>query len=308
MSNLGYSKIGIVGAGCYGTAIAQCFSNSVKSVLLLSDKQEITDEINNRHSNSVLGNTLLNANISCSMDFSEMKDCDIIFIAVPVSVVVDVSLSLKKHNLSVPIILCSKGLDIDNARLISECVEEVIENEIAIFSGPSFADEIVRGLPFGVNIASKNSKLSEKIAEFLSTEICRIKHIDDYIGLQIAGALKNVLAVGCGIIRGSKLGNSAIAQFIVEGLEEVISLAVAMGGCRDTFFELCGIGDIILTCTSTQSRNILFGEYVAQGGNLNDWNSNLAEGAYTARAIPLLENKYNIKLNILKKIYTHIYS
>lgn len=302
-----YKKVGVIGAGAYGTAIAQCFSVNSREVLLLSDLQEIAAEINEKHTNKALGNINLNQKISCTLDFSFMKDCDIVFIAVPIGAVMNVCSNIKKYDIVAPIVLCSKGVDTDNARLMDSCVEEIISNEIAIFSGPSFAHEIASGLPFGVNVASKNRVLANDISQCLSNDVCFIKPIDDYIGLQIAGAFKNILAVGCGIMRGLKLGNSAIAQFIVDGIGEMVNIASAMGGRAETFLELGGIGDTILTCTSSQSRNVLFGEYIAHGGTLNDWTGNLAEGAYAAKAVPLFSQKYDLPLKIFNNIYTSIY-
>jgi len=302
-----YKKVGIVGAGAYGTAIAQCFSIRAEEILLVSDQKEISEEINNKHTNKALGNIKLHSNISCTIDFSQMTDQDIIFISTPVSAVTHVCSNIKKHNIKTPIVLCSKGVDAENARLMSDCVEEIIDNEIVIFSGPSFAHEIACGLPFGVNVAGKNKLLAEEISKSLSSEVYSIKPIDDYIGLQIAGAFKNILAVGCGIMRGLKLGNSAIAQFIVDGVKEMACLAEAMGGKKETFLELGGIGDTILTCTSVQSRNVLFGEYIANGGNINLWTGSLAEGAYSAKTIPLFSKKYNIPLKTFNDIYSSIY-
>lgn len=302
-----YKKVGVIGAGCYGTAIAQCFSINSEEVLLLSDTKEITTEINEKHTNKSLGNIRLNSRISCTNDFSSMNDCDIIFIAVPVGAVSIVCADIKRKNITAPVVLCSKGLDVENARLMSCCVEEIIENDIVIFSGPSFAHEIASGLPFGVNVASKNMSVANEISEFLSNKTCVIKPIDDYIGLQIAGAFKNILAIGCGIMRGLKLGNSAIAQFIVDGIGEMVDAASAMGGKKDTFLELGGIGDIILTCTSSQSRNVLFGEYIANGGTIGNWTGNLAEGAYAAKAIPSIAEKYNLSLKIFNDVYSSIY-
>jgi glycerol-3-phosphate dehydrogenase (NAD(P)+) len=206
------------------------------------------------------------------------------------------------------VVLCSKGVDIENARLISERIREIIENDIVVLSGPSFAREVALGLPCGVNVAGKNRNLSISISEHLSCVNFIVKPISDYIGLQVAGAFKNVLAVGCGVMRGLMLGDSAVAQFIVEGLDDMIRLSVALGGKSETFFELGGVGDIILTCNGQQSRNVAFGKYIAGGGALEDWQGNLAEGAFTAKSVPLFEKKHNIELKTLHEIYKSIYT
>ncbi|MDR2681936.1 MAG: NAD(P)H-dependent glycerol-3-phosphate dehydrogenase [Holosporaceae bacterium] len=299
-----YKKIAIIGAGSYGTAIAQCFSVKSGEILLVSDSVSIEESINAR-SNSV--SACLNGNISCTTDFSRISDADIIFFAIPVSAVADVCDQLKGQYPEKPVVLCSKGLDIIHARLISDLVQELIPNDIAVFSGPSFAHEVIQGLPFGVNIASPRRVLAEDIAVHLSHANFVLKPLNDYIGLQIAGALKNILAVGCGIFSGLNLGNNAAAQLMVGGLQEMICLTIAMGGQKDTFLELGGVGDTILTCTSQQSRNVLFGEHLANGGCIDNWNGNLAEGAFSAKAIPAFERKFQLNLRIFHWIYDVIY-
>ncbi|MDR3179661.1 MAG: NAD(P)H-dependent glycerol-3-phosphate dehydrogenase [Holosporaceae bacterium] len=304
MSNNYYKKIAIIGAGSYGTAIAQCFSARSPEILLISDLKSLEESINFRNTSAT---ALLNPNISCSTDFSRAKDADIIFIAVPVSAVADVCHQLREHHMKNPVVLCSKGLDIVSTRLISDLVQEIIPNDVAVFSGPSFAHEVIRGLPFGVNVASEKSALAEDIAVRLHHDKFVLKPLRDHIGLQIAGAFKNILAVGCGIFGGLKLGNNAAAQLMVNGLGEMIALTQAMGGQKDTFWELGGVGDIILTCTSRQSRNVSFGEHLAIGGTIDNWNGSLAEGAFSAKAIPAFEKKFQVDLRIFHWIHEVIY-
>lgn len=302
-----YGKIGFIGAGCYGTAIAQSISDRANKIALITDLEEIKSNINSLHISKVLGNAPLNDNLSCDTDYSIIKDAEIVFITVPVGTVTTVCNLMKQNGIKVPVILCSKGVDTENGRLISEMVSDIIDNELFVFSGPSFASEVILGLPFGVNLAGKNMDMATEIAGRLSSSNCTIKPIPDYIGLQIAGAFKNMLAIGCGMKRGAKLGNNAIAKFIVEGVEEMSALTVAMGGKKETFFELGGIGDIILTCTSEQSRNGLFGEHLANGGTLDSWKGPLAEGAFAAKAIPIFAEKYHVRFKIFEEIHMAIY-
>jgi glycerol-3-phosphate dehydrogenase (NAD(P)+) len=297
-------KVGIVGAGCYGTAIAQCFSKKANEILLVSNLKAIASPINKLSMNlGALPGVSLSSNIVCTDIFPQIRGCYVIFLALPVSAVSAVCRQIKEHEIKAPVVLCSKGFDVENGRLQSDLFEEILDNDYAIFSGPSFAHEIARGLPAGVNVASKNTELSKCISESLSSPMFKIEVIDDYIGLQVAGALKNVLAIGCGIFSGLKLGNSAIAKLIVDGLREMSELAVALGGKLETFSALGGVGDTILTCTSRQSRNVLFGEHLAAGGCLDDWNGALAEGAFTSKAIPLFERSHNLSMKIFSGIY-----
>ncbi|MDR2158219.1 MAG: NAD(P)-dependent glycerol-3-phosphate dehydrogenase [Holosporaceae bacterium] len=303
-----FNKIGIIGAGSYGTAIAQCFSKKAEEVLLVSDVKVIAANINKLHMNlKALCGASLSVNVACTNNFSEVNDSDIIFIAVPMAAVSLVCRQIKESRIKTPIVLCSKGFDIENARLQSDLFEEILDNDYAVLSGPSFASEIAQGLPAEVNIASKNNELSNRVALSLSSEMFKMEVIDDYIGLQVAGALKNVLAIGCGILSGLKLGNSAIAKLIVNGLHEMAQLAVSLGGKKETFSKLGGIGDTVLTCTSRQSRNILFGEHLAGGGSIDNWNGPLAEGVFAAKIIPIFEQKYDISLKILSEIHRVVY-
>jgi glycerol-3-phosphate dehydrogenase (NAD(P)+) len=237
------------------------------------------------------------------MDFRELSDANLLFITVPAGAVDVICRQLKKYRLAAPVALCSKGLDVQKTRLLSELAEEIVGNDIVVFSGPSFAHEVIRHLPFGVNIAGKNFKLSKEITRRLSSPDSLLKPIDDPIGLQIAGVFKNVLAVGCGLLSGSGCGSNSVAKLIVDGLEEMTKLALLMGGKRKTFLELGGIGDVILTCTSDKSRNVAFGEHLARGGTVDNWSGDLAEGARSALAIPAFEKKYGANLRIFREIY-----
>ncbi|GHT95855.1 glycerol-3-phosphate dehydrogenase [NAD(P)+] [Alphaproteobacteria bacterium] len=303
-----YEKVVVVGAGCYGTAIAQCFGVRSKEVLLISDIPSIEESINNTRINKeAFPHAVLSDNISCTTDFYKSVDANIIFIAVPASAAELICRQIKEHCIQNPVVLCSKGLDVAGVRLMSDLAEEIIDNDIVVFSGPSFAHEVVRGLPFGVNIASKNRDISDEIVARLSNPNFTIKPIDDYIGLQIAGAFKNILAIGCGIFSGRKYGSNAIAKLIVDGVREMIDLTVAMGGKKDTFLELGGIGDTMLTCNSMQSRNVLFGEHISKGGSRHTWKGNLAEGAFSAKAVPLFEDKYQVPMKVFHWIHKTIY-
>lgn len=303
-----FRKIGIVGAGRYGTALAQCFSVSSDPVTLISISENLAHSINQlRMHYGALPGIKLNSSIACRTEFTALKDCDVIFIAVPVTAVESVCYQIKSLSSTIPVVSCSKGFDTKNNQLLGSLIKSILSNEIAIFSGPSFAREIAEGLHAGVNIASDNYDLACKLAADLTSGSFRVTPIQDAIGLQVAGAMKNILAVGCGIFSGLKMGDSAISQLIVNGTHEMIQLATALGGCEKTFMELGGIGDIILTCTSAQSRNVSFGKHIAQGGKLSNWEGDLTEGAFAMQAIPAFSQKNNLSLPIFNAIYNLVY-
>lgn len=303
-----FRKIAFVGAGCYGTAIAQSFSSRVSEIIMISDSEAAKESINCEHVSRPLGNAPLSHNIRCDTAYSSIADAEVVFITVPVGAVAAVCAKIKECRISAPLVLCSKGVDVENTRLISDMVADILSNDLLVFSGPSFANEVIRGLPFGVNIAGKNLDFSKNFARKLSSDTCLIEPISDYIGLQISGAFKNILAIGCGMRRGASLGNNSITQFIVEGTNEMGNLIEAMGGMRETLLRLGGIGDIILTCTGAQSRNGRFGEFLAQGGTLKTWEGALAEGAFAAKAIPGFSEKYGVRMRTFDEVYKAIYS
>jgi glycerol-3-phosphate dehydrogenase (NAD(P)+) len=306
--NVRFDKIGIIGAGSYGTSIAQRVSCISSSVLLVSDMKDIADSINIDHVNRpMLDGVRLSDNISCSTSILTVKDCDIIFVAVPAGGLDVVCHQVEENKLEQPLLLCSKGVDGENARLLSDLAASILTNELMIFSGPSFAYEMASGSPVGINVAGKNHRRSIEIAKNLSHDSFEIKAIGDYIGLQIAGAFKNILAIGCGILSALDGGGNVVAKFIVKGVQEMIDLAIAMGGQKDTFLEFGGIGDTLLTCTSSKSRNVLLGNHLAAGGSLDNWQGSLAEGVLAAKAIPLFQKKYAAELKLFRKIYGILY-
>lgn len=298
----------MVGAGSYGLAITQCFSKKVQEVILIGNGATSRKEVDQLYSSSLAPGDVLGANVSYVNDFDRVRECELIFIAVPAAAALDVCGKIREANAQAPVVSCSKGFDLVNGRLLSTAMEEVLTNEIVIFSGPSFACEVARGLPAGVNIAGKNRSLTQEISQALSSDSFRIEPLDDYVSLQVAGAMKNALAVGCGIVSGLKYGESGVALLIVDGLKEMVTLSAALGGRQESFHELCGVGDVVLTCTSKQSRNVIFGEYIASGGGIDHWNGNLAEGAFTIGAIPLLEKNSSLKLPLFSELHEVVYA
>ncbi|MDR1375366.1 MAG: NAD(P)H-dependent glycerol-3-phosphate dehydrogenase [Holosporaceae bacterium] len=303
-----FSKIGVIGAGSYGLAIAQCFSKKINEVILIGNGATSRDAVNQLYSNVIAPGNALGSNVVYVNELSDAQECELIFIAVPAAAVPDVCKKIREANIKAPVVSCSKGFDLVNGRLLSVAMEEILSNEIIIFSGPSFASEVARGLPAGVNIAGKNRELAQKISRALSSDFFRIEPLDDYVSLQVAGAMKNALAVGCGIVSGLKYGESGIALLMVDGLKEMMTLSAAWGGLRESFFELCGVGDMVLTCTSQQSRNVIFGEYIAAGGYIDHWKGKLAEGAFTIGAISLLEKNSGIKLPLFSELREVVYA
>lgn len=295
-------KVGIIGGGCYGTALSQCLSRVSDKVIVVEKNPQIIDVVNKKHENAVsLPNIPLSDNIFYTSDAANLKDAEIIFIVVPAAFIASACDLIK--DFTAPIVLCSKGFDSNNGRLLSELIKERLPNEIFVLAGPSFAAELAKNLPAEVNLAGDNLKKCAEIAKKLSSGNFKVEPITDLVGLQIAAALKNVLAIGCGILYGKNLGQNAAARFMIEGIQEMTRVALFLGGCAETFSKVGALGDIILTCTSLQSRNMSFGKFLAEGGSLDTWNGPLAEGVLASRFVANL--KYHTK--IFKRIYQVVY-
>lgn len=296
-------EIGLIGAGCYGTALAQSFCQHDIDVVLISNEKKIADEINMQHTHvKALPGVSLCRKIRCSTQYGDLADVDVIFVTVPAAAAVSVCIEASK--LHKPIVLCSKGLDPSTGELLSSALEASVDNELFIWSGPSFAIEVATGHCTEVNLAGKNTQLSAELAEKISSDQLVVTSISDYIGLQVVGVFKNVLAVACGMLR--KSGCNETAKFVTQGIQEMVKLVEKMRGDRNIFFEVGGIGDIFLTCTSEKSRNVLFGEFCAENSSKN-WNGPLAEGALTLKWIPIFEKRHEISLPFFHSIYEIVY-
>ncbi len=295
-------KVGIIGGGCYGTALAECFSKVSEEVVVVEKNSQIVESVNQNHENLIsLPGIILANNITYASDDDHLYDAQIIFLAVPTKFVKKACEYVK--NPAVPVVLCSKGFDLENKRLLSDLAEDHLSNEVFVLSGPSFAAEISRNLPAKVNLAGKDFKKSIELSENLSSKNFKIEPIEDMIGLQIAGSLKNVLAIGCGVLHGKNLGHSAVVRFMVEGIQEMTKIAESFGGCAKTFTKIGALGDVILTCSSLQSRNMSFGKFLADGGTLQTWSGALVEGVFAAKFIPDLRCSTKIFIKIYQVIH-----
>ena len=299
-------SIAIIGGGCYGTALANCFSQVSKTVKIIEPNHDILKSINEFHKNLVsLPDIKLNNNILVSNSYNDIIDSQLVFIAVPAKFNSYVLDSLRKIKITVPIVICSKGFDLEKHQLLFRLFETNLKNPIAVFSGPSFAMEIATNKPAIVNIAANSLNLAKTIAEKITTNTLKVLAIDDPIGLSLVGALKNVLAICCGILSGKDLGNSAIASIISLGIEEMKNIIIINGGNPNTIYKVGAIGDIILTCKSLQSRNMSFGKHLSQGGTVYNWTGGTIEGVDALKMIPIICK--NIDANIFSNIYKFVY-
>ena len=297
-------RVGVVGAGAWGTALAITAARAGGEVTLWAREPEVVASINERGINEMfLPGIKLPDTLHAVNDLEAMLAQDALLMVAPAQYVGSTCEGLASAGLddSLPIVICSKGIEQQSLKLMSEVVSEHFPNPLAILSGPTFAIEVAKGLPASVTLACEDAALGRKLAQLVVHPKFGIHHSDDVIGPQICGAMKNVIAIACGIVEGKGLGESAKAALITEGLAEISQLCVAKGGKPETAMGLCGLGDLILTCNSHTSRNMSLGYALGQGKALEDILServSVAEGVASSNAVAGLAAQLRIQLRI----------
>lgn len=259
--------IGIIGAGAWGAALAQVTARAGGQVRLYARRAETVDAINRERTAPNLPGIRLDPEITATTEIAEAAAADVVVLATPAQTTRAVSAEVAPHVAPrTPVVITAKGIERDTGRLLSEVIAETIPHgRIAVLSGPGFAREVASGLPTAVTIASVDRAIAPVLLESFAAPSFRPYAADDVRGVQIGGALKNVLAIAAGIVIGRALGASAHAALTTRALAELIRIGVADGGRRETLTGLSGLGDLLLTSTNPQSRNFAFGEKLGRG-------------------------------------------
>lgn len=277
-------KVAILGAGAWGTALGLTMRRAGHETCLWARQAALAKAINDTRENArYLPGIRLDAGLAATTDLSVALDgVDCVLAVTPAQTLRDVLGTVRgKLAAGTPLVLCAKGIERDSGRLMSEVAEEIVpENPFAALSGPSFAADVARGLPTAVTVAARDEALAARLAEKLSAAHFRCYSTDDLIGVEIGGALKNVLAIAAGATSGAGLGASAVAAIITRGFVELRRIGAASGARPETLMGLSGLGDLILTCSSAQSRNFAYGLALGRGDGLDGLP--LAEGVPTA--------------------------
>ncbi len=296
--------IGIIGAGAWGTALANSFATAGRPVTIWAREPEIVDSLNNRQENELfLPGIKLDKSIKATDSLTEASACDVLLITTPAQHVRSSLESLKAASeTGKPFIICAKGVEINTGYLLSRVAEEIVpQAKIGVLTGPTFAAEIARGLPSAVTLAIREKDVGEQLVELLGNRTLRTYLSDDILGAQVGGAVKNVIAIACGVIEGLKLGDSARAALVTRGLAEIARLAAAMGAKKETLMGMCGVGDLILTCSSMQSRNFSLGVALGQGKSLEEIlgsRTSVTEGVHTAKALTVMAKNHAVEMPI----------
>ena len=295
-------RLGVIGGGAWGTALAQVASTGGEETLLWAMEPEVVEAVNSRHENPVfLPNIPLNAAITATSDLAELHSCDAWVLVTPAQHMRSV---LERAPVDCrPLVLCSKGIEQETGTLLHEVAHEVCPSSpVAVLSGPTFAHEVAAGLPTAVTLACEDRALGEKLRARINLVNFRTYCTDDVAGAEAGGAVKNVLAIACGIVEGKRFGQNARAALIARGFAEMTRFGVAMGGRRETLAGLSGLGDLVLTCSSTSSRNFSLGKAIGEGGKVADLMKDrrtVAEGAHTAPVLHRIAVERDIDMPIV---------
>ena len=279
------ARIGVVGAGAWGTALAQVLSEGQGELLLWAREPEVVEQINKSHENRFfLPGHRLRDNIRATQDWNRIAACEVLLLVTPAQ---HLRASLEAlPDSGAALILCSKGIEAQSQMLLSEVAKQVRpDNPLAILSGPTFAHEVAQGLPTALTLACESEALWDQLNPLIANTSFRPYYSDDIAGAEIGGAVKNVLAIGCGVVDGAGLGQNARASLISRGFAEMLRYGAARGARSDTLSGLCGLGDLVLTCSSTSSRNFSLGKGLGEGQSaaaLSSDRTTVAEGASTA--------------------------
>ena len=294
-------KIAVLGAGAWGTALALTQVRAARKTMLWGRSAETVNAINETLQNpDYLPGITFDEAIKATTDAElALKDATLILAVIPSQMLrglLDTIGALVPK--AAPIVLCAKGIERTTGKLMSAVVNDCLPgNPVAALSGPSFAIDVSRGLPTAVTIAANSAVLAADLAVRLSTPTLRCYSSDDLTGVEVGGALKNVLALAAGAVRGSALGFSAEAALITRGFAELRRIGVALGARPETLMGLSGLGDLILTCSSAQSRNLSYG--IALGGGESLDGRPLAEGVATARIAAQVAARLGIEAPII---------
>jgi glycerol-3-phosphate dehydrogenase (NAD(P)+) len=299
------TTIGVIGAGAWGTALAATARRAGRAVHLWAREPEVAAAITATRANpDFLPGVDLPEGLAASTDAAAVVGvADAVLLVTPAQHLRRVCADLAPHwRPGLPAVICAKGLETDSGALMGQAVAETLPHApLAVLSGPTFAVEVARGLPTAVTLACADRALGEALVTALGTPTFRPYWSDDVTGVQVGGAVKNVLAIACGIVEGRGLGDNARAALITRGLAELSRLAAAMGGRPDTLMGLSGLGDLMLTATSMQSRNYSLGAALGRGRTLDDVlgeRRSVAEGVHTARAVVAMGERLGLDLPI----------
>jgi glycerol-3-phosphate dehydrogenase (NAD(P)+) len=302
----GNPAIGVIGAGAWGTALAQLIASDGRDVLIWAYERDVVESINESNANpTFLEGAELSPKIRATGELADLNGMGTVLAVTPAQVLGKVLGGLAEQPRD--LVLCSKGIEAGSGHLMNHVAREACPgSEIAVLSGPTFAHEVARGLPTAVTLACSGGEPQwQRISPAIARPTFRPYYSEDVIGAEIGGAIKNVLAIACGLVDGLVLGQNARAALIARGYAEMLRFGEAMGAEIETLAGLCGLGDLVLTCSSTSSRNYSLGKSLGQGrsaAELMKDRTTVAEGAFTAPVLAKLSDQHDIAMPIVHAV------
>jgi glycerol-3-phosphate dehydrogenase (NAD(P)+) len=298
-------KLGVIGGGAWGTALAQVAAADGEAVLLWAREPEVVEAVNGAHENRIfLKGVPLAESIRATGAIADLADCEAFLIVTPAQYLRNVLGDLPARGR--PLLLCAKGIEDATGLLMHEVAGEVQpESPIAVLSGPTFAHEVAAGLPTAVTLAVEDAALGERLVARIARPAFRPYLSDDVAGAEIGGAVKNVLAIACGVVEGRRLGLNARAALISRGFAEMTRFGLAKGARAETLAGLAGLGDLVLTCSSTSSRNFSLGKGIGEGARPADLladRKTVAEGAFTAPVLQRVATALGVDMPIVAAV------
>lgn len=299
-------SIGVLGGGAWGTALAQMLASDGRDVLLWALEPEVVEAVNHQHRNPLyLPSATLVPGIRATGELGEMAGLDTLLVVTPAQHTGRVLRAMASHPRD--LVLCAKGIDAATGQLLNDLTRAVApKSEIAVLSGPTFAHEVAAGLPTAVTLACGGGEAQwDRLAPQIARPAFRPYYSDDLIGAEIGGAVKNVLAIACGVVDGLGLGQNARAALIARGYAEMLRFGEALGARAETLAGLCGLGDLVLTCSSTASRNFSLGKALGEGASsaaLMADRRTVAEGAHTAPVLARIAGDRGVAMPIVEAV------
>lgn len=310
-------RIGVIGAGAWGTALAKHLAEKGLQTRLWAYERDVVDAIKSNRENQLFlpGVTLPPSLVATNTLAEAVEDCDGLLFVVPSHVARIVLQQIAPLlSRSIPIVSATKGVEEDTLKLMTQVMQDVLpqslHDRLLVLSGPSFATEVSQGQPTALCLAGKDPTLVEAFQTAFMTSALRVYADSDVIGVQLGGALKNVMALAAGVVDGLGLGHNTRAALITRGLAEMVRLGTAMGADPRTFYGLSGVGDLVLTCTGALSRNHTVGVRLGKGEKLETILGSMhavAEGVRTARAASGLAVRYGVEMPIVREIYAVLF-
>jgi glycerol-3-phosphate dehydrogenase (NAD(P)+) len=302
-----FESIGIVGAGAWGTALAECAAQAGRTVKIWAYERDTVEEINHHRTNRVyLPGVTLSPKVKATARTAEIAGADLVLMVTPSQFFRVILKEFAPHLSGKTVIIGTKGFEEGSGKLMSDVLAETAPDVLpGVITGPSFAGEVARGLPTALTIAARDEKLGHDVANALGSRTLRLYWTDDMLGVQVGGAVKNVLAIASGIVSGRRMGSNAQAALISRGFAELTRFGMAMGARPETLMGLSGLGDLILTCSSPQSRNMSLGQALGEGKSLAEIlgsRKSVSEGAHSAAAVVELARRKGIEMPICEAV------